>query len=187
VVAKLGWFALMIGFLAQILYMAGPVFGPGKGNGIANATFAALHFPTTTIPIIGVPFHVMLLGGMVLAAILLAIGEGPITVLELPTMLSNLMSYTRLAGLAIAKGAMAAAFTSLTLVAMVMQGGSVVLLIIGLVLFVITQLFVFVLGVFSSAIQAIRLNYVEFFNKFYQGGGVPFVPFGRKRKHTVEV
>jgi V/A-type H+/Na+-transporting ATPase subunit I len=180
VVAKVGWFALMIGFFTQIFYMA-------QANRIAGAIYDGLGIPDATIPVLGVQFHLALLGGMVLAAILLAIGEGPITVLELPTMLSNLMSYTRLAGLAVAKGAMAAAFTSLTLGAMVLEGGSIILLVVGLVLFVITQLFVFVLGVFSSAIQAIRLNYVEFFNKFYQGGGVPFTPFGRKRKHTVEV
>lgn len=188
VLAKLGWFVLMVGFLAQILYMAGPVFGPGEGNRIANAAYAGLGIPTLLIEGIlpGVTLHMFLVGGMVLAAVFLAIGEGAITVLELPTMLSNLMSYTRLAGLAIAKGAMAAAFTSLTLVAMVYEGGSFILVVIGLVLFIITQLFVFVLGVFSSAIQAIRLNYVEFFNKFYTGGGVPFVPFGKKRKHTVE-
>lgn len=180
VIAKVGWFALMIGFFTQIFYMA-------QGNRIAGALYHGLGIPDATLPLLGVEFHFALLGGMVLAAVLLAIGEGPITVLELPTMLSNLMSYTRLAGLAVAKGAMAAAFTSLTLGAMVLEGGSLILLVIGLVLFIITQLFVFVLGVFSSAIQAIRLNYVEFFNKFYQGGGVPFQPFGRKRKHTVEV
>lgn len=198
VLGKLGWAVLMVGFLAQILWMAGPSFGsdpatcePLTGNRIACATFGALRFPATTIEVLaGVDFHVFLLGGMVLGAVLLAVGEGPITVLELPTMLSNLMSYTRLAGLAIAKGAMAAAFTALTLVAMVVQndGGAVglVLVLVGLVLFVFTQAFVFVLGVFSSGIQAIRLNYVEFFQKFYTGGGIPFTPFGKKRKYTQE-
>lgn len=179
VLAKAGWFVLMVGFFTQIFFMA-------QGNRIAGAVYHGLGIPDAALPLLGVQFHYALLGGMVLAAVLLALGEGPITVLELPTMLSNLMSYTRLAGLAVAKGAMAAAFTSLTLGAMVLSGGGLVLALIGLVLFIITQLFVFVLGVFSSAIQAIRLNYVEFFNKFYQGGGVPFVPFGRKRKYTQE-
>ena len=34
------------------------------------------------------------------------------------------------------------------------------------------------LGVFSPTIQALRLHYVEFFGKFYQGDGTPFRPFG---------
>lgn len=194
VIGKLGWAVLMVGFFAQIMYMAGPALNDPatlavEGNRIAHAVYPPLGIGSP-IPIIGVDFHPLLLGGMIAAAVLLAVGEGPITVLELPTMLSNLMSYTRLAGLAIAKGAMAAAFTSLTLVAMVYgnDGGALglVLVVIGLVLFVLTQAFVFVLGVFSSAIQAIRLNYVEFFQKFYAGGGIPFTPFGKQRKYTQE-
>lgn len=183
VVAKLGWLALMVAFFVQILFMA-------RANRIAGAVYAGLGLPEATIPVMGVAIHVVLLGGVLLAVVLLAVGEGPISVLELPTMLSNLMSYTRLAGLAIAKGAMAAAFTSLTLVDRVYgaPGGALglALALVGLVLFVFTQAFVFVLGVFSSAIQAIRLNYVEFFNKFYEGGGIPFTVFGRTRTYTQE-
>jgi len=194
VVAKFGWFALMVGFFTQILYMAGPRFGPGNGNRVANAVYSALSLPTGSgaaiEPTAGLPLHIVLIVGVLLAVLLLAVGEGAMAVLELPSMLSNLISYTRLAGLAIAKGAMAAAFTSLTLVAMVVSnhGGALglVLVLVGLVLFVFTQMFVFVLGVFSSGIQAIRLNYVEFFNKFYEGGGVAFDPFGKKRKYTQE-
>lgn len=183
-VAKVGWIFLMIAFFTQILFMA-------QANRIAGAIYApigALGLPI--VELLGIEVHSVMLIGVILAAILLAYGEGPLAVLELPTMLSNLLSYTRLAGLAVAKGAMAAAFTSLTLVAMVYGGSGdalgIVLIVVGMILFVLTQLFVFVLGVFSSGIQAIRLNYVEFFNKFYTGGGKPFSPFGRKRAYTVE-
>ncbi len=34
----------------------------------------------------------------------------------------------------------------------------------------------FILGVFSPTIQSIRLHYVEFFNQFYQPGGIKFNP-----------
>ena len=33
---------------------------------------------------------------------------------------------------------------------------------------------------FSPMIQALRLHYVEFFSKFYEGGGQPFRPFGAR-------
>ena len=36
------------------------------------------------------------------------------------------------------------------------------------------------LAAFSPMIQALRLHYVEFFSKFYEGGGEPFRPFGAR-------
>ncbi len=36
----------------------------------------------------------------------------------------------------------------------------------------------FSLGLVSPAIAALRLHYVEFFEKFYDEGGFPFRPFG---------
>ena len=34
-----------------------------------------------------------------------------------------------------------------------------------------------VMGAFSPTIHSLRLHYVEFFRKFYQGGGRPYQPF----------
>ena len=40
---------------------------------------------------------------------------------------------------------------------------------------------VLALGVTSAGLQAIRLEYVEFFQKFYEGGGgEPYEPFGHE-------
>jgi V/A-type H+-transporting ATPase subunit I len=35
------------------------------------------------------------------------------------------------------------------------------------------------MGAFSPTIHSLRLHYVDFFRKFYEGGGRPFEPFGR--------
>jgi V/A-type H+-transporting ATPase subunit I len=32
----------------------------------------------------------------------------------------------------------------------------------------------------------VRLEYVEFFGKFYEGGGDPYLPFGRDRQYTAD-
>jgi vacuolar-type H+-ATPase subunit I/STV1 len=37
------------------------------------------------------------------------------------------------------------------------------------------------LGGISAGIQAIRLNYVEAFIKFYKGNGTRFLPFGMRK------
>jgi len=38
----------------------------------------------------------------------------------------------------------------------------------------------------GAAIHALRLQYVEFFNRFYEGGGKKFEPFQIERKYTEE-
>lgn len=54
----------------------------------------------------------------------------------------------------------------------------------GILILIVGNLIVLALGVLSVGIQAIRLEYFEFFSKFYDGGGIPYSPFGRVRRFT---
>jgi V/A-type H+-transporting ATPase subunit I len=36
----------------------------------------------------------------------------------------------------------------------------------------------------GAGVHSLRLQYVEFFNRFYEGGGKEFKPFSTKRKFT---
>ncbi|MFC5279860.1 V-type ATP synthase subunit I [Halorubrum rubrum] len=56
----------------------------------------------------------------------------------------------------------------------------------GVVVAVIGHVVVLLLGVTSAGIQAVRLEYVEFFGKFYEGGGDAYSPFGYDRQYTEE-
>ncbi len=56
----------------------------------------------------------------------------------------------------------------------------------GIVVLVLGHLLVLALGVTSAGLQTLRLEYVEFFNKFYQGGGEKYNPFGYQRNYTTE-
>ena len=40
------------------------------------------------------------------------------------------------------------------------------------------------LGILGGGLHSIRLHYVEFFTKFYKGGGKKYNPFGMKRRFT---
>ena len=122
--------------------------------------------------------------GFLLGAGILGWAEGAPGVLEIPSLFSNILSYLRLGAVAIAKGAMAVAFNNLTLVSIGLGGGGVLMFILGLLAFLVAQTLLFVLGLLSGGIQALRLNFVEFFTKFYKGGGTPFKPFGRERRFT---
>ncbi|WP_339102231.1 V-type ATP synthase subunit I [Haloterrigena salinisoli] len=54
----------------------------------------------------------------------------------------------------------------------------------GLVILIVGHLVVLALGVTSAGLQAVRLEYVEFFNKFYDGGGENYEPFGHDRNYS---
>jgi V/A-type H+/Na+-transporting ATPase subunit I len=101
----------------------------------------------------------------------LVFAEGLIAPVELLSTLGNVLSYARIM-------AIGTASVMLAVVANRMVGafGSAV---VGLVFALLFHLVNFAIGLFSPAIHALRLHYVEFFGKFYSPGGRPFHPFGR--------
>ncbi|MFC4359549.1 V-type ATP synthase subunit I [Halobium salinum] len=64
--------------------------------------------------------------------------------------------------------------------------GGVAMLLVGILVLVLGHLLVLVLGITSAGLQAVRLEYVEFFGKFFEGGGRPYSPFGYDRQYTTE-
>lgn len=178
-VAKVGWLLTVLGF-GLIMLKAGEVtkLGAWLWSGLPSALGVSWN------PGIGVLFPysslVMVITGLALAIA----GEGGMAIMEVAGVVSNLLSYTRLAAIGIAKGAMAFAFNSILVP--IALGGNIGLALVGWLLLVLAHMMVFVLGGLSSGIQALRLNLVEFFMKFFRGGGIKFNPFGRVRIYTKE-
>ncbi len=130
---------------------------------------------------IAIPYSTLVLG--VLGLILAVITDGPFAIMESLSMLTNLISYTRLAAVGISKAGLAFA-VNIIFIEMLMPD-NIILFAIWLILFALTELFLIVLlGALSVGIQALRLHYVEFFMKFYEGGGEPFQPFGPRDIYT---
>ena len=56
----------------------------------------------------------------------------------------------------------------------------------GILVAIVGHIVVLALGITSAGIQAVRLEYVEFFGNFYQGGGDSYLPFGYDREYTAD-
>ena len=67
-----------------------------------------------------------------------------------------------------------------------MGGPSVVGFIVLVVAFVIGHLLNIAINVLGTFVHTSRLQYIEFFNKFYEDGGVPFEPAEPSDKYTEE-
>jgi V/A-type H+/Na+-transporting ATPase subunit I len=100
------------------------------------------------------------------------LGYGFIALLEIPGLFGNILSYTRLAAIGASKAGMAIAFAT---IGFDLIGG-----VGGIILYLLASLLITALAILSGSLQALRLQFVEFFGKFYEGGGRPYVPFGRR-------
>jgi len=123
--------------------------------------------------------------GLVVAAVglvLLIKGEG-IGSVEAPNSVVHVLSYSRLTAEIIAE--VGIAFVVNMLAGGLFAAGPVGW-IPGLLILVFGHAMVLALGITSAGLQALRLEYVEFFGKFYEGGGAKYEPFGYQKTHTTE-
>ena len=128
-----------------------------------------------------------LLGGLAVAVVgfvFLIMGEGIIGIAELPTLLSNVLSYSRLLSIGISSAGIALAVNKLSDALFFSRGG--VFIIFGVLMLIVGHTVNTALGILDSGLQSLRLHYVEFFTKFYSGGGTKYRPFGYERKYTEE-
>ena len=107
-------------------------------------------------------------------------------VLELPGIVGNILSYTRLTAIGMSKAGMALAFNYIAIVMLGGQGDAMGV-IFGALVFVIGHLMIWVLAILSAGLHGLRLQYVEMMNKFFIGGGEEYSPLAVKRKHTKNV
>ena len=123
-------------------------------------------------------------GIAVIGLVLLLVGEGIVGITELPTLLSNVLSYSRLLSIGVSSLGIALAVNKLSYALFFSKGGFFV--IFGVILLIIGHAVNTALGILDSGLQSLRLHYVEFFTKFYRGGGMKYRPFGLIRKYTEE-
>jgi V/A-type H+-transporting ATPase subunit I len=176
VMANFGWLAVMWGLLIVIWSIAALPLMPDL----------------TTLPAIVMNLN----GAAIVGAVLLIIGilliarDSVLEIIELPTIISHVLSYTRIVavGLSSVAIAMVVNFISIGMLIEPQLGNititGVLLIIMGVAVFLIGQALNLALGILGSGLHSIRLHYVEYFTKFYKGGGRKYSPFGLNRRFT---
>ena len=108
--------------------------------------------------------------------------SGAIGFFDLTGVVGDWLSYARLLALGLATAGMALAFN------IVAEVFADMLPFVGFIILPLILIFAhfanFILQSLGAAIHSLRLQYVEFFNRFYEGGGKEFMPFKIKRKYT---
>lgn len=112
-----------------------------------------------------------------------AFGKGVLSLYDIVGHISDVLSYSRLMALGLGTGIIAYAVNIIaTIVIELIPGFGIVLAILILIVGHLGNLALNALGAF---IHSGRLQYVEYFGKFLEGGGTAFKPFHKKRHYTI--
>ena len=112
-------------------------------------------------------------------------------VFDITGILGDVMSYARLAGVGLATYFLAYSFNMMATLIAGMMPASAVGLVLGGIVTIVILLFGHLLNLLLSSItcfvHALRLCFVEFLFKFYEGGGKPYAPFRLQRRSVLPI
>ncbi len=96
---------------------------------------------------------------------------------------SDLLSYSRILALGLATAVIAQVVNVLA----TLKGGSFIGILMMIVIFCIGHVLNLVINVLGTFVHTARLQYIEFFGKFYEDGGVPFRPVAAADRYSADV
>ena len=103
---------------------------------------------------------------------LIMYGGGIVAAIDLMSSIGNILLYARLMAIGMASVVLALVANKL--------GASMGIVLIGFLIAASLHILNIVLCMFSPSIHALRLHIVEFYGKFYEGGGTQYDPFKRR-------
>ncbi|MGI6075823.1 MAG: V-type ATP synthase subunit I [Pyramidobacter sp.] len=107
--------------------------------------------------------------------------SGVLSLYNVTSYLGDVLSYSRLLALGLVGGAVA---MIINMMSSLTGGMAFVGWIIALLIFFGGHVFSMVINILGAFVHPLRLQYVEFFGKFYQSGGAAFDPFCYKTKYV---
>lgn len=165
----LSWLLILLGLSAFAVSLAGDSFKVLSNVGIV-------------LIILGLA-ALLIFGGMKKKGVFGKIFGGLGGVAGITTYLSDILSYSRVLALALSSTVIAFTFN---LLAGLIQG-SFIGFVLSLVVYFIGHAFNFAISLLSAYVHGNRLQYLEFYNRFYQGGGYLFKPLTFDLKNINEI
>ena len=129
---------------------------------------------------IGGAVGILLMSGRSSKNPVLRVALGAYDLYNITGWLSDVLSYSRLLALGLATGVIASVVNQMGS----MFGSGILGAILFLIVFVIGHLFNLAINLLGAYVHTCRLQYVEFFGKFYEGGGQEFAPFKQNTKYV---
>ena len=169
------WYALLIGLL--IMLIPSELFAS-----IAQMTIVFPPFVNTlgkVLAIVGA-VGIVLMSGRSNKNFALRLALGAYDLYNVSGWLSDVLSYSRLLALGLATGVIASVINQMGS----MAGKSVLGAILFIVVFIFGHIFNLAINLLGAYVHTNRLQFVEFFGKFYEGGGREFNPFKANTKYA---
>lgn len=153
---------ISLGLMAGGMFLGIPVL---KTVGISGSIIGAL--------------SIVLTQGRMMKSVGGKIGQGLYELYNITGYVGDLVSYTRLMAIGLSGGSIAGAVNMI----MSMVPGPIGAFLVGPLIFVIFQTVNLLLSLLSGYVHTLRLTYVEYFGKFYDGGGKAFKPFETQNEY----
>lgn len=106
--------------------------------------------------------------------------SGVLSLYNITSYLSDILSYSRLLALGLATGVVSSVVSILGS----MGGRNVFGILLFIIVLAIGHVFNFAINALGAFVHSARLQYVEYFGKFYEGGGEAFNPLAKKTKYN---